>query len=289
MEDKPSHLYGLEPYWRDRLRAAAAGSVLDLSHTDLAGLINRHSMVRLVLKFLFCRDLRDDRLASWLDAVFHGDDAGCQDFSLGVLGWAGKLDPRFIQDSERAIALMRKGSPGNFFRISIRHRDGEMSQYDPLVPHVTTVLMNGGSVPITALVPERHDKAAFRVGRLAEKTILDFPDETLSFLYEVIGEGETPPEMLSALRIAARLYPLVFWTHARRNRPSDLFDIGGDDFAELSRVIAQVRDFDWWNSLSFAVATEERRSTLTRWILALLDAGDLRAFLRQVIDAAKPN
>jgi hypothetical protein len=50
-----------------------------------------------------------------------------------------------------------------------------------------------------------------------------------------------------------------------------------------------VRDFDWWNSLSFAVATEERRSTLTRWILALLDAGDLRAFLRQVIDAAKPN
>lgn len=285
--DKPSHLHDFGSYWWDRLREAVRGSVFDLSHGDLAGLINLHSMARLLMKFLFCRDMQDDRLASWLDFAFYGDDARIQDFSLGILGWAGKLDPRFIPESERAITLMREGSPGNFFRKSVHHDDGGMSQYDPLVPHVTTLLMEGEAIPIFSLVPERDEKASFRVGRLAEKTILDFPDETLGYLYEAIGENEAAPEMQSALRIAARLYPVVFWTHARRNKPSDLFNISGDDFNEMSRVIAQVRDFDWWNNLSFAVATEERRRSLTRWLLRLLDASDLREFLETVIHAMR--
>ncbi|MBF0605576.1 MAG: NACHT domain-containing protein, partial [Nitrospirae bacterium] len=287
--DKPSHLYEFEPYWQNCLREAIKGSVFDLSHGDLIGLINLHSMTRLILKFLFCRDVEDKRLNSWLEAVFQSDDASTQDFMLGVLGWAGKINDRFIPISEHYLTVMRENSPQNFYRQAIYQHESGKSQYDPLVPHVTTLLLQGDPVPIFSLVPDKHDKAAFRIARLAEKTILDFPDETLTFIYEVLGKNVRNNDMKTALRIAAGLYPMYFWIHARRNKPSDLFEISDEDITGLSRVIAQVRDFDWWNNLSFAIATEQRKAVLTQWMLRLVDAHTLNRFFKGLIQDIRAN
>lgn len=283
--DKPSDLYALEPYWRDRMRDAISGSVFDLTYRDLVSLINMHSMPFLMLKFLFLRDLQDPRMEGWLEAVFSDTDACAQDFTLAVLGWAGKGDAAFVSVSERHLTMMRTRCPENFFRRCVRHDHDGMSQYDPLVPHVTTLLLRGLPVSTDSLLPERHDKVAFRVGRLAEKTILDFPDETLSFLYEMIKQDVDGPEMRAPLRIAARLYPMIFWAHARRNDAADLFDLSGDNDADFTRVIAQVRDFDWWHNIAFAISSDAHKESLTRWLLALVDAPDLHGFFRTLVDA----
>lgn len=285
--DKLSDLFHLEWYWRERLLNALRGSVFDLSWPDLLGLLHLNSAVRLILRFLFARDIYDPRLSEFLNNVFQANDAVAYDFSFGVLGFAGKLDSTFIPASAEAVIRMCKNASESFYRPTLDDRDEIDSQYDPLVPHVTTLMLRGLPLDLAVLLPVRGKKTAFRVGRLAQKTILDFPDETLAFIYKFLEDGESDPEIQIALRAAARFSPASFWKVTRQRQPDDLFDVPGEEIPEITRVLAQVRDFDWFQTVAFAIESPARIATLTAWLDTLLKSRSLEAFFRVVIENIK--
>ncbi len=282
--DKLSDLLHLEWYWRERLLEALRGAVFDLPSADLLGLLHLGSAVRLVVRFLFARDIYDPRLSGFLNEVCQTGDAVAYDFCLGVLGFAGKLDASFIQLSADTVTRMCTDASQSFYRSTLEDFDDQDSQYDPLVPHVTTLMLRGLDLDLPSLMPVRDKKTAFRVGRLAQKTILDFPDETLSFIYRFLEDGETDPEIQIALRAAARFSPVSFWKVARQRQPEDLFEVPGEEIAEITRVVAQVRDFDWFQTVAFATASPARKRALTELLVALLKSSSLEAYFQSIIE-----
>ena len=282
--DKASDLLHLEWYWRNLLVQALQGSGFELRISDVVGLLHLNAAVRLLLRYVFCRDMYDPRMPSFIDALFRTADIVAQDFGLGVLGWAGKCDPAFIPLSEDFVALMRTQTYQNFFRETLGVEDGIHSQYDPLVPHVTTLMLRNMPIDLSRLIPERHEQAGYRVGRLAQKTILDFPDETLALLYQYLESGETHPEIHIALRAAARFSPVSFWKKARESEPDDLFDDEGEEIVEITRIVAQVRDFDWYKIMLWATASPARKAAITRALISLLHAENLDTFFQSLAE-----
>jgi len=274
--DKIGQIHEIEPYWRDALSRAVQESMFSVGFNDINALIRLNAPTRLVLKFIFCRDYTDARLLDWLEFAFGRDEPQVHDFAMGILGWMSKLDPRFLPVAEQYLTRMRVEYPSNFYRRTLpSNEDESMTQYDPIVPYATTILSRGERIDIDRVLGGGDQDAGFRVGRLAEKTLLDFPEETLAFLYDFDERFETTPEMEVPFRIAARLFPLAFWKQAQRRNPTDLFDISGDEMLDLHRVISQVRDFDWWHTLRFCVESPSRREALTRWLSTLLDSKDI--------------
>jgi len=282
---KLSDILYLEWYWRELLLKALKGCAFDLSIPETLGLLNLGSAVRLIMRFLFCRDIRDERLTTFVTQMFQTDDAVAHDFCLGLLGFAGKTDSKYIQFSADAVTRMCRDAPQNFYKKTLDDFEEDDSQYDPLVPHVTSLMFRGLSPDILNLMPEKSRDAAFRVGRLAQKTILDFPDETLKLIYDYLEKEENHPEILTALRAAARFSPASFWKFARQHRPDDLFLTEGDEIGEITRIIAQVRDFDWYQTVSFITASEERRQRLTELLTALLEAESLESYFQSIIES----
>lgn len=282
--DKLSDLLHLDWYWRERLLEALRGSVFDLPWQDLLGLLHSGSPVRLVMRFLFARDIYDSRLSRFVGEVFQAGDAVAYDFCMGVLGLAGKLDATFIPLSAEAVARMCEEATTSFYKSTLGDFDDGDSQYDPLVPHVTTIMLRGLPLDLEGLMPVRDRKTAFRIGRLAQKTILDFPDETLDFIYQFLEGGESDPEIQIALRAAARFSPASFWKVARRRQPEDLFEVPGEEIAEITRVLAQVRDFDWVKTVAFAIASPARKRALTELLVTLLKSGSLEAFFQSLVE-----
>lgn len=282
--DKLSDLLHLEWYWRERMLEALRGAVFDLPWPDLLGLLHLGSAVRLVMRFLFARDIYDPRLSGFVNQVFQADDVVAYDFCMGVLGLAGKLDAVFIQTSADAVARMCTNASQSFYRSTIDDFDYDDNQYDPLVPHVTTIMLRGLPLDLSSLIPVRDKKTAFRVGRLAQKTILDFPDETLDFIYRFLEDGESDPEILIAMRAAARFSPVSFWKFARQRQPEDLFEVPGEEIAEITRVVAQVRDFDWVKTVAFVIASPARKRALTDLLIELLESSSLEAYFQSVIE-----
>jgi energy-coupling factor transporter ATP-binding protein EcfA2 len=282
--DKLSDLLHLEWYWRERLLEALRGSVFDLAWQDLLGLLHLGSAARLVMRFLFARDIYDPRLSRFVNEVFQAGDAVAYDFCMGVLGLAGKLDAAFVPLSAEAVARMCKEATQSFYRSTLGDFEDDDSQYDPLVPHVTTLMLRGLPLDLASLMPVRDKKSAFRVGRLAQKTILDFPDETLDFIYRFLEDGEGDPEIQIALRTAARFSPASFWKVARRRQPEDLFEVPGEEIAEITRVLAQVRDFDWVKTVAFVIVSPARKRALAELLVTFLKSTSLEAFFQSLIE-----
>jgi len=286
--DKVADIFQLEWYWRERLIRALQGSVFDVPTSEILALLRLNSVVRLLMRFVFFRDLHDPRLVWFVDEVFRTDSIVAQDFCLSILGWAGKLDAAFIELSESCVIRMHTLARQNFYSQAIDEFDGIDSQYDPLVPHVTTLMLRGLPVDLAHLAPGFDQNAAYRVGRLAQKTMLDFPEETLAMIYKFLEDGENHREIHIALRVAARFSPVSFWKVARQRHPEDLFEVDSDEIAEITRVLAQVRDFDWFHTMAWATASPARKTALTEALLALLGAKSLDTFLRSVIETITP-
>jgi hypothetical protein len=286
--DKASDLLRLDWYWKQLLIEALKGSFFQLPTRDVRNLLRQSAAVRLVLRFVGCRDIKDTRLTALVDDIFRSGDIVAQDFCLGLLGWAGKQDAAFISLSEACLSSMRTQAGENFFRRTIGTFDGADSQYDPLVPHVTTLMLRGLPVELPRLIAERDERAAFRVGRLAQKTMLDFPEETLTLIYRFLDTGQQHEEIRVALRAAARFSPGAFWRTAQQRRPDDLFELDGDEIDEITRIVAQVRDFDWCNVISWATATPERKTSISRLLLQLIRADNLDHFFQVIIEQMAP-
>jgi hypothetical protein len=282
---KLSQLEHMEWYWRSALLRAIDETIYVLSISDLCSLIKQHPAVRMVVRFIFIRDVRDRRFPEVLATMFSVGDLFVQDFCMGLLGWAGKIDKSYVELSEHYVIKMQVEYPQNFYRFTLDDPDAADSQYDPLVPHITTLLRRGLPINLQTVIQENSARSAYRIGKLLQKTILDFPNETLDLIYDFLKTETLTDEIKVALRIAARLFPVSFWERARQEHPKFLFEISGDNFTEIERIVAQVRDNDWCNIYAFIDAAPERGAALTIALRTMLGCDNTEDYLKTLLQA----
>ena len=281
---KLSDILNISWHLREQCHAAISGSLHDLMTVDLVTMIKESPASRLVARLLIFRDSEDHRFPQTIERLFVTGDTRIQDFCMGALGFAGKINPSFIELSEGYLVRMRIEYPRNFFQTSLDHSEPILSQYDPLVPHVTTLFELGRPLNLNRLLPDRDARTGYRLGRLAQKTLLDFPSETLDFVSAYISDGGAiVEEIRSTLRVAARLFPAAYWKKMHQEHPYYLFEISGDDVNEIELLVSQVRDYDWSFTYRFMSETQERRALLSAILDSLITATDIESWVAQGI------
>lgn len=282
---KLSDIYSLSWRMRRDLLTGINQSIYDIPLSSLVKIIRHSPAPRHVARILARRDRDDPRCESLIQTLFESGDVSVQDFCTGLLGFLSKLDRNWIERAESFIVRMRGEYKRNFFRRRLPGQTLSDSQYDPLVPFVTTLLHHAQPFDLDRVLPDRDSDTAFRVGRLAQKTILDFPEETLSYVeYFLQTGGALDTQIKTALRIAARFFPAVFWKHMKSTDPKRLFDISGDDVDDVGWVVSQVRDYDWQALYRFMTDAAESRSITTRVLRALVEAKNLEDWVEATID-----
>ena len=282
---KLSDICGLSWRLRNDLLTGISQSIYDIPTASLVKIIKHSPPPRHVARILARRDRDDPRCRKLIQTLFESGDVAVQDFCTGLLGFLSKIDRNWIEPAERLVVRMRSEYKRNFFRRRLPGQTLSDSQYDPLVPIVTSLLHHDQPLDLDRLLPDRDKDTAFRVGRLAQKTILDFPEETLSYVgYFLQTGGILETQIKTALRIAARFFPAVFWKHMKSTDPKRLFDISGDDLDDVGWVVSQVRDYDWQALYQFMTNTAEHRHMTTSVLRTLVEAKNLEAWVEAGVD-----
>ncbi len=278
--DKLGDLFTIDWYWKDKLRQALRDGLFNLEYEDICGLIYQNSATRLILRFLICLDYKNDRIFSFLRQAFAGDSLRIHDYCLGILGGISKLDPQHMDISAYYVNLMRDSHPELFYMKHMTDNASSESQYDPIVPHFTSMLFHNKDFTIKEFLPEANAQGLFRLGRLAQKTILDFPAETIRFMFDFCKKEDfLHQEIQIALRAGAMFAPQHFWREASSRGLDWTIIRNDDDDSELKRIISQVRDYDWFHSMQFSISAAENENSTREILHHLLHNDSLEDFL----------
>ena len=278
---KLDDIFDVQPRVRKALLSATQSCVFDLSIPDIIDAVNSSPCARLIVQFLFFRDYRDNRLEFTLHELFNTGDLAIQDFVVGVLGFCAKSDHNYIPLSEKFVRRMAHEYSANFYAASIYDNEGIFSQYDPLVPHATTVLGRSGSFDWTEFIAEHDPRSVFRIGRLAQKTVLDFPAETIEYIKVFLqSKAEPNEEILTVLATAELLFPDVYW-RAMKSLEVESYSIHRPQTEAIERIITQIRDYEWSHTYAFLCSSEMAHKWLNSALLHLLSSHDLDDWIRR--------
>lgn len=273
--------------WRMKqdLNTAIDGSIYDLSIRSIARVISHSPPPRHVVRFLVRRDLNDPRFDDWLKRLFETGDLAVQDFCMGILGFQSKRDINWLVIAKTYVARQRTEYKRNFFRKRMPGQTSKEAQYDPIVPIATTILHHAVHFDLDEFIPDRSVDAGYRVGRLAQKTVLDFPNQTLAFVQEFLDSGGAlHPQIKIALQICARFFPAVYWKHMRAFAPGEMFEVLTDQTEDSTWVVSQVRDYDWQELYEFMAENDERCVLTTKMLNALINSDDLEDWVGKGVD-----
>lgn len=268
------------------LITAARTSVFTLDNRTIVDLIEEGMVTRLLLKFIFC--MAPDKLGLLNFSVYtlnYGNPAVC-DFTFAVYGWLSKFDESYLALSQEYIIDVQKKYPEIFYHEGTV--DGSIDphhQYDPLVPHVTSLLLHNKPIDISPFFNLIESKDAFRIGRLAQKLALDFPEQTISMLNDALEQELTVKqnrEVVMAMRILVKFSPYTFWQRGNKQFRETNLTLESDGVEELNRIISQIRDFDWFHVINDALNSTGKTRLTRQLIIKLVQSKDLKQWLNLI-------
>lgn len=275
-----SDISELDVFYKELLGRALHGSVFDLTPDDISNLLRRNMVTWIVTMFLLLRDRADAQLGPVLETIFGEGDVRAQDFVITVYGHLAKLDARYEETLKRYTLRIKDEYPEIFYATS----PDPDSQYDPLVPYVSTQILNHPGEPLDLPGMELSDRYFERCARLFYKLCVDFPAETLRTIY---GLHEKDVDIYArfgnTLKTVQKFHPDVFWALAKRYMIDDCFRPEFESAPWEPKSVRQLRDWDWFRIFDWILGSEKSIRFTERAIEHAMNARSFNAFVRSLL------
>ncbi|MCF6437777.1 SIR2 family protein, partial [Pseudoalteromonas sp. MMG022] len=249
-DDNLSDIYDIEWIVKKRLNKAVRCGVFSLSNSHIIFLMEQPACVRLVLKFLFVIDENKKRFEELLSDILAINSIRVVDTTLGILSYLAKINPEEYYDMAYNFQVTLNIKHGYIFqwKHAIDGKADQHHQYDPLVPFATSILHCKGEASFLEYFKEHTEFSPYTIGKLAQKTLLDFPLSTIKLLnlYADRSDYMDNPEIRVATRGLSRFSASTFWEYGSEALHKSAFSTSKNDLAELNRIVSQVRDYDWY-------------------------------------------
>jgi hypothetical protein len=275
----------LEAVHRDRLIVAIRGSIFDLDDAAIHQLIDRGMVPWMAVMYVSLRDRTDARLGPTLERIFQRNDARSQDFVLTLYGHLAKFDSAKVEILLDYTLRMQRDFPSNFYNVGA---DPD-SQYDPLVPYVSTKLISSNADRIELPPTASTDAYVDRLARLFYKLAVDFPEQTLRTIYDLRGSVEVYTRFGPTLKTIQMFHPQVFWRLTKEHNIDDCFRETFDDTSWEPKAVRQVRDWDWYRIFAAILKAPATAATVDEVLVAALRAESFQTFLSSLFDGAAPS
>jgi len=275
-----SDITELEVFYKQLAGRALSGSIFDLTVSEISGLLRRNMVTWMITMFLLLRDRTDPRLPAVLEAIFDEGDLRAQDFVITLYGHLAKLDEHCSQTLKEYTLRIKDDHPDVFYATS----PDPDSQYDPLVPYVSTWVLGHPGQPLDLPGFELSDRYLERCARLFYKLCVDFPAETLRTIYDLREKNiDIYARFGSTLKTIQSFYPDVFWALAKRYMIDDCFRPEFEATEWEPKSMRQVRDWDWFRIFDWVLASGKSVRFAERAIEHAMNAQSFNSFVRSLL------
>jgi hypothetical protein len=256
------------------LQKALASSVFDLDFGDIKYLIINNMSSWLVTMMLFFRDREDERFNPTLQALFETEEEGYQDFVITVLGHLSKFDTQFLNLLKDFTYTMKNDYPTIYNAIAIKNDDEKESQYDPMVPLISSNIFytqqddeSSLETIFMELAYVKDENDANNLHRLILKIALDYPYIALQTIYEkeiledanFIHHKNKIIEILNAIRY---FYPDIFWEETKKYR-LDSITLFLEEHEKFDlNTTNRIHDWHWFNIFNFIFSNDTNEFNL---------------------------
>ena len=244
---------------KEKMVHAIKYGVFSLEIKDLSILIDQSMTSWLFMCYLFFRDMENKESLKKLQELFQTGEIRYQDFVLTVLGHYSKKDTSFLEELEKLSTQLKTSNSISFNCQSIGNDNPSTSQYDPMVPLISTKLYLNKEKKVDAELireifefeqsPNHNDLLNYR--RLLYKTALDFPSFTIGaiFHYKLL-ETDLTNDFEKILNTIRYTYPHSFWEFTTNYDISLLYSGNEDIHAVHKRSVLEIHDWNWFNVLN---------------------------------------
>lgn len=275
-----SDITELEVFYKQLAGRALSGSIFDLTVSEISGLLRRNMVTWMITMFLLLRDRADPQLAAVLEAIFDEGDLRAQDFVITLYGHLAKLDAHYGETLKQYTLRIKEDYPEVFYATS----PDPDSQYDPLVPYVSTWIFGHPGQPLDLPGFELSERYLERCARLFYKLCVDFPAETLRSIYHLREKNvDIYARFGSTLKTIQKFHPDVFWALAKRYMIDDCFRPEFESTEWEPKSVRQVRDWDWFRIFDWVLGSEKSVRFAERAIEHAMNAQSFNAFVRSLL------